>query len=219
MIDSFLFDLGGVLIDWSPRYLFARHFPDDEAGLEHFLTHVCPSDWNVTMDAGKPASVARAERVAAFPEHEAMIDRWFDEWPNMMQGEVPGTVAILAALRARGYPLFALTNWSADTFHHAQARFEFLGWFDHIVVSGELKLIKPDPAIFRHAIERCRLDPARTLFIDDSAKNTAVAATLGFNVHHFTGAGNLREHLAPLLDGPRAEAVRDSIKGTNRERS
>jgi 2-haloacid dehalogenase len=199
MIDTFLFDLGGVLIDWSPRYLFARHFPNDDAGLDHFLTNVCPPDWNVTMDAGKPARVALAERIAAHPEHEPMIRRWFDEWPNMMQGEVAGTVEVLRELRERGYRLFALTNWSADTFHHAQARFEFLQWFEHIVVSGELKLIKPDPAIFRHAIERCALDPATTLFIDDSAKNVAAAGAIGFQTHHFTDANALRAHLAPVL--------------------
>ena len=215
-IDTFLFDLGGVLIDWSPRYLFARHFPDDDAGLDHFLTHVCPSDWNVTMDAGKPAAVALAERIAEHPEHETMIRRWFDEWPCMMQGEVPGTVSILSELRDRGHRLFALTNWSADTFHHARQRFDFLDWFEHIVVSGALKLIKPDPAIFRHAIERCGLDPARTMFIDDSAKNVASAAALGFNVHHFTDANTLRAALAPFLTVP-SRSISSSVPSPLRE--
>ena len=187
------------MIDWSPRYLFARHFAGNEAAMDHFLTHVCPPEWNVTMDAGKPAHVGLAERIAAHPEHEGMIRRWFDEWPAMMSGSVPGTVEILHELRERGFRLYALTNWSADTFHHAQAKFEFLNWFEDIVVSGRIGLIKPDPAIFRHAIEQCRLDPVRTLFIDDSARNTASAATVGFQVHHFTDADTLREHIAPLL--------------------
>jgi len=199
MIDTFLFDLGGVLIDWSPRYLFARHFPNDEAAMDDFLGRVCTGEWNVTMDAGKPADVARAERIAQFPEHEAMIHRWFDEWPHMMKGPVAGTVDLLAELRERGFRLYALTNWSADTFPHALDRFDFLDWFEHIVVSGELNLIKPDPAIFEHAIERCGLDPARTLFIDDSAKNTAAAAALGFHVHHFTSPEALRAHVGSLL--------------------
>ncbi|MEP6702392.1 MAG: HAD family phosphatase [Betaproteobacteria bacterium] len=207
-IDTILYDLGGVLIDWSPRYLFARHFGDDTGAMDDFLGRVCTSEWNVTMDAGKPAHVARAERVAEHPEHETMIHRWFDEWPEMMRGEVPGALDILRDLRARGYRLFALTNWSADTFHHAQARFEFLNWFEHIVVSGEQKLIKPDPAIFRHAIERCNLDPARTLFIDDSEKNTQSAAALGLQVHHFVDARRLREHIAPLLARPVVKASR-----------
>ena len=197
--DTFLFDLGGVLIDWSPRYLFARHFAGDEAALEHFLTHVCPPEWNVTMDAGKPAHVGLAERIAAHPEHEGMIRRWFDEWPAMMSGPVPGAVELLRELKGRGFPLYALTNWSADTFHHAQAKFEFLDWFDDIVVSGRIGMIKPDPAIFRHAIAQCSLDPARTLFIDDSARNTDSAAKIGFQVHHFTTADRLREHLAARL--------------------
>jgi 2-haloacid dehalogenase len=131
-----------------------------------------------------------------------MIHRWFDEWPNMMQGPIHGAVSVLSELRERGYPLYALTNWSADTFPHARDKFDFLDWFDHIVVSGEINMIKPDPAIFRHAIERCNLDPARTLFIDDSAKNTASAAALGFQTHHFTGADPLRAHLSPLLRAP-----------------
>jgi len=201
-IDTFLFDLGGVLIDWSPRYLFSRHFPNDEAAMDDFLGRVCTSEWNVTMDAGKPAHVARAERIAEFPEHEALIHRWFDEWPNMMRGPIEGTVAVLSELRERGYRLYALTNWSADTFPHARGRFDFLDWFEHIVVSGELNLIKPDPAIFRHAIERCALDPRRTLFIDDSAKNTASAASLGFHVHHFQSPDALRAELAQLLARP-----------------
>jgi 2-haloacid dehalogenase len=198
-IDTFLFDLGGVLIDWSPRYLFARHFAGNAAAMDHFLTHVCPPEWNVTMDAGKPVHVGLAERVAAHPEHEGMIRRWFDEWPAMMSGAVPGSVEILRELKGRGFRLYALTNWSADTFHHAQAKFDFLNWFEDIVVSGRISLVKPDPAIFRHAIEQCRLAPPRTLFIDDSAKNTDSAATLGFQVHHFTTADKLREHIAPLL--------------------
>lgn len=198
-VDTFLFDLGGVLIDWSPRYLFARHFGDDTAALDDFLERVCPSDWNETMDAGKPAHVGLAERIAAHPDQEPMIRRWFDEWPAMMRGPVHGTVDILGDLRTRGFKLYALSNWSADTFHHAQARFDFLDWFEDIVVSGRIGMIKPDPAIFRHATEQLDLEPARTLFIDDNVKNTDAAAALGFQVHHFTGSEGLRDRIAPLL--------------------
>ena len=201
-IDSVLFDLGGVLIDWSPRYLFSRHFSNDEPGLDHFLTHVCPSEWNVTMDAGKPAAVGLAERVAEHPQHESMIRRWFDEWPAMMKGPVEGVPEILASLKRAGLRTCALTNWSADTFHHAQNRFEFLQSFDDIVVSGRIGMIKPDPAIFHYTIEQCKLDPARTLFIDDSAKNIATAEMIGFRVHHFTGVAKLRQHVALLLGDP-----------------
>ena len=198
-IDAFLFDLGGVLIDWSPRYLFARHFENDEQGMDHFLREVCPSDWNVSMDAGKPAQAALAERVALHPQHESMIRRWFDEWPAMLRGPIDGVPEILAALKRRNARLYALTNWSADTFHHAEKKFGFLKLFEDIVVSGRIKLIKPDPAIFRHAIAQCRLDPSRTLFIDDSAKNIEAASVIGFRTHHFTGVDGLRARLAAFL--------------------
>ena len=199
-IDAVLFDLGGVLIDWSPRYLFSRHFPNDDAGLDHFLAEVCPSDWNVSMDAGKPLHVGIAERIALHPQHESMIRRWVDEWPLMMKGPIEGMPAVLDALKRRDLRLYALTNWSADTFPHALERFEFMKSFDDIVVSGRIRMAKPDPAIFRHTIHQCQVAPARTLFIDDSAKNIAAAASLGFRVHHFTGTDGLRERLAAFLD-------------------
>ena len=199
-IDAVLFDLGGVLVDWSPRYLFSRHFPNDDAGLDHFLTEVCPSDWNASMDAGKPLHVGVAERIALHPQHESMIQRWANEWPLMMRGPIEGMPEVLAELKRRRLRLYALTNWSADTFPHALERFEFMKSFDDIVVSGRIRMAKPDPAIFRHTIDQCRLDPARTLFIDDSEKNIATAASLGFRVHHFTGTNALRARLAAFLD-------------------
>ena len=199
-IDAVVFDLGGVLVDWSPRYLFARHFPNDDAGLDHFLAEVCPNDWNVSMDAGKPLHEGIAERIALHPQHESMIRRWVDEWPLMMKGPIEGMPAVLEALKRRNLKLYALTNWSADTFPHALARFEFMKSFDDIVVSGRIRIAKPDLAIFRHTIDQCHLDPTRTLFIDDSARNIAAAASLGFGVHHFTGTDALRRRLAALID-------------------
>ena len=135
-MDAILFDLGGVLIDWNPRYLYQRHFGADVAAMEDFLARVCVPEWNLEMDAGKPSAEAVAERQRAFPEHAALIALWKDEWAQMLRDAIPETVQILAELRARGLRLFALTNWSAETFPVAQARFAFLQWFEDIVVSG-----------------------------------------------------------------------------------
>jgi 2-haloacid dehalogenase len=198
VFEAVLFDLGKVLLDWDPRYFYARHFPADEAGLEHFVRHVVAPEWILEMDAGKPSAQAIAERSRAFPEHAALIGLWPHGWPTMLRGEIPAAVAILAELRARGRRLLALTNFSTDTFAIARARHEFLGWFEDIVVSGEHGLVKPDPRIYRLTIARCRLDPARTVFVDDSPANVAAAQSTGLHALHFTSAARLRADLVAL---------------------
>lgn len=196
-IDAVLFDLGNVLIDWNPRHLY-RRLIDDEVRMERFLAEVCNHDWNIQMDGGKPFAQGVAELSRRHPEEAALIEAFWTRWPEMLGGAIAGTVDLLAALRANGLRVHALTNWSAETFPHARHRFGFLNWFEHIVVSGEIGLVKPDPAIFRHAIERCRLEPARTLFIDDSPVNVAGATAVGLQTHHFTGAAALRAILEQL---------------------
>ena len=131
------------------------------------------------MDAGRPFAEAVAERQQLFPEHAGLIALWKDGWEQMLRDAIHDTVAVLAELRERGHRLVALTNWSAETFPVARARFAFLQWFEDIVVSGEVRLAKPDPRIFQLAIERNRLDPARTLFIDDSSINVEAARGTG----------------------------------------
>jgi 2-haloacid dehalogenase len=197
-VNAVLFDLGGVLIDWNPRYLYAPLFGADAAGMEDFLARICAPEWNHALDAGKPFAEAVAERQALFPEHAGMIALWRDGWPQMLREAIPETVALLAALRERGHRLVALTNWSAETFPVARARFEFLQWFEDIVVSGEVRLAKPDPRIFRIAIERNRLDPARTLFVDDSLVNVQAARGVGLHAVHFRDAQTLRDDLVRL---------------------
>jgi 2-haloacid dehalogenase len=194
-VNAVLFDLGGVLIDWNPRYLYAPLFGTDTAGMEDFLTRVCAPDWNHALDEGKSFAAAVAERQQLFPQHADMIALWKDGWPRMLRDAIPETVALLAALRERGHRLVALTNWSAETFPVARARFEFLQWFEDIVVSGEVQMAKPDPRIFRLTLERNRLDPARTLFVDDSPVNVEAARGVGLHAVHFRGADALREDL------------------------
>jgi len=195
LLDAIVFDLGGVLVDWNPRYLYRPLFGGDDAAMEDFLARVCPAEWNHQMDAGRPFADAVAERQRQFPEHAHHIGLWHTSWAQMLRGEIPETVELLAALRERGHRLLALTNWSTETFPVARQRFAFLDWFEDIVISGEVKLAKPDPRIFELTIQRGRLDPARTLYIDDLERNVEAARSLGFRAHRFDHPARLRLEL------------------------
>ena len=195
-IDTFVFDLGNVLIKWDPRNVYSQLF-DTEVDMERFLSEVCNHDWNIQMDAGRPFADGIAELVERHPEQAHLIRAYRERWPEMLGGPIPGTVDLLSKLHAKDRRLFALTNWSNETFPIARGMYDFLNWFGYIAVSGELRLIKPDPAIFRHLIVTCGLDPARTLFIDDASVIVQAAARLGFATHHFTQPSLLK---AQLLD-------------------
>lgn len=198
LFDTVLFDLGAVLVDWNPRYLYRRHFPADDAAMEHFLATVCDHEWVRAMDAGKPVAEAVAERSRDYPHHAELISMWHSHWEDMLKGPIDGTVDILAALRGRGTRLFALTNWSAENFPIARRRFEFIGWFEDIVVSGEVGLAKPDSRIFELGIARCRLQPARTVFIDDNADNVRAGRAAGLTSLLFDSPVQLQRELELL---------------------
>ena len=191
---AILFDLGGVLIDWNPRHLYRKEL--GEAECEFLLAQVCTSAWNLTMDGGKPFAEGIKEKQAEWPAYAEPIGWWHTRWAEMLQGPIQGTVALLEELKAQGQPLFALTNWSAETFPIARQRYAFLGLFEHIVVSGEVGLVKPDPAIYRLAADRCGFAMTGTVFIDDSQVNVETARTLGFDAIRFTGPDQLRQELA-----------------------
>ena len=193
-LKAVVFDLGGVLIDWDPRYLY-RKLLDDEAAVEEFLATVCTPAWNAEQDRGRPFADGVAELVARHPAHTAAITAFHERWAEMLGGAVGGTVEVLAELRAAGVPVYALTNWSAETFGIARERFEFLEWFDGVLVSGEERMIKPDPAIFRLLLDRFGLDPGATFYIDDSPANVAAADRLGFDAVRFTSPAQLRRDL------------------------
>jgi len=195
LCDAIVFDLGGVLVDWNPRYLYRPLFSGDDAAMEDFLARVCSSEWNHQMDAGLTFADAVAIRQREFPEHAHHIALWHTSWSQMLRGEIPETVELLAALRERGHRLLALTNWSAETFPVARQRFAFLDWFEDIVVSGEVGLAKPDPRIFELTIQRGRLEPSRTLYIDDLERNVEAARALGFRTHRFDSPAGLRLEL------------------------
>ena len=192
-----VFDLGGVLIDWNPRHLFRSVFRGDEAAMERFLGEVATPEWNAEQDRGRSWADGLALLLDRHPEHRAAIEAYGTRWLETIGGPIADTVEILADLRRSGSSrLLALTNWSAETFALARPHFAFLDWFEAIVVSGAERLIKPDPAIFRILVERHRLDPARTVYIDDTAVNVRAAAALGFDSLAYTTAADLRVELA-----------------------
>lgn len=186
-----VFDIGGVLLDWDPRYLY-RKLLGDEAAVEWFLTEVCTPEWNREQDRGRPWAEAVAEMSTRFPEQAELIAAYHSRWDEMVAGPIAGTVGLLARLRERGVPCYALTNFSVEMFTRVRRRFEFLDWFDGIVVSGAEGLIKPDPRIYRLLLERFRLDPATTFYVDDQPANVTAARALGMRTHQFTGVADLR---------------------------
>jgi 2-haloacid dehalogenase len=196
--DTVLFDLGAVLVDWNPRYLYRGHFGEDATAMERFLRDVCPTDWVRAMDAGKPVQQAVAERSRLFPAYAGLIALWGSHWETMLRDAIHETVEILSELRARRTRLFALTNWSAENFPIAFRRFDFFRWFEDIVVSGEVGLVKPDPRIYQLAISRCRLNPPKTVFIDDNAENVGAGNEAGLHSIQFTDAARLRADLQAL---------------------
>ncbi|HEU5009470.1 MAG TPA: HAD family phosphatase [Gaiellaceae bacterium] len=201
MIDSALttvvFDLGGVLVDWDPRYLYRQLFDDADA-MESFLTEVTTAEWNAHQDAGRPWAEAIEVLVAEYPERRELIEAFHRRWPEMLAGEIPGTVEVLAELRAADIRLLALSNWSAELFPIARERFDFLEWFEAIVISGDVGVNKPDRRIFEHLVVRFGIEPKAALFVDDSPANVDAAQTLGFHVVQFTDAPALRIELVEL---------------------
>jgi 2-haloacid dehalogenase len=210
-----VFDLGGVLIDWNPRYLYRRLF-DDEAAMEAFLADVVSPEWNGQQDAGRTWAEAVDILSREHPEQRELIAAYWHRWQETLGGAIEPTVEVLAELRATGVRLLALSNWSAETFPVARPRYPFLEWFEGIVVSGEVGVAKPDPRIFRHLLERFELDPAQTVFIDDSAANVEAAARLGIVALRFVDAAALRAELVALglLDaGPPASGSAQDDQG------
>lgn len=198
-----VFDLGGVLIDWDPRYLYRTLFDGDETAMESFLAEVCTPQWNAQQDAGRSWAEAVESLALEYPEHRERIGAYWHRWAEMLGEAIGPTVEILADLRHGGVPLFALSNWSAETFPIARPLYPFLDWFDGIVISGEVQMVKPDARIYRHLIDRHRLDPATVVFIDDSEANVRAAADLGMTAIRFEDPAALRRDLAALglLDG------------------
>jgi 2-haloacid dehalogenase len=195
---SIIFDVGHVLYDWDPRVLYRRLIPD-EAAIERFLAEVCTRDWHFQHDAGRPFAETSAELSARHPEHAALIAAWGPRFSEQIPGPIAGMPELVAELDAAGVPLYAITNFSGEFF--AAFRAQEAAVFDRfrdIVVSGDERVMKPDPAIYRLALDRFGVEAARTVFVDDNAANVAGAEAVGIPAVRFTGADALRERLRAL---------------------
>lgn len=193
-----VFDLGAVLIDWDPNYLYESLIPDPD-DRHRFLTAVCTPEWNHAMDAGLSVPDSVDALAADHPEDAALIKAWWTRWPEMLGGPITGSVALAEGLSESGVRLFALTNWAAETWPYALERFAFLTTlFEGIVVSGQEKTAKPGAEIFTILTERYGLTPSETAFIDDSPANVATAKALGFHSHRYTTSDDLATWLGGL---------------------
>lgn len=196
--DTIVFDLGGVLIDWKPEYVYRTIFNTEEE-VQWFLHNITTGDWNEEQDAGKSLASATEELVAKFPEQEANIRAFYGRWEEMLGGPIEGTVELFRELR-NGTPnkIYALTNWSAETFPIALQKYDFLHWFDGRLVSGEEMTRKPFMDIYEKLIERFTINPATAIYIDDNKRNLYPAQELGMHIIHFQSPEQLKEELKTL---------------------
>jgi 2-haloacid dehalogenase len=191
---TIIFDLGGVLLDWNPHRLYAPYF-NSSTEIDRFLHEINFAEWNMHQDAGRPFHEGVAVLSAQFPHYAHLIRAYHERWEDSVPGAIDGTVDILKRLKRDGVPLYALTNFSAETFPIMRRRFDFLGLFEYILVSGEVGLVKPDPAIYRLMLKKIGRPARECLFIDDSAKNVAAAKEMGFDTIHFQSPEQLKTEL------------------------
>lgn len=197
-VKNIIFDLGGVLIDWNPDYIY-RKLIVDESKRKWFLDHVCNLDWNEQQDGGRMIEEAVRERISLFPEYKDLILAYYDRWEEMLKGPIDGTVEIFRLLKTnKELGFYALTNWSAETFPRALEIFEFLHWFDGRIVSGEEKTRKPFRKIYELIISRFNLVATETLFIDDNLRNIKAAEEFGIKCIHFIEPDQLKKELKML---------------------
>jgi 2-haloacid dehalogenase len=193
---NIVFDLGGVLVDWNPDYVYKKIFINDEDKMRWFYQNICTSDWNEEQDAGRGLTEATELLVKKFPDHEENIRAYYGRWEEMLGGPIVGTVEILRRLKQnQEIKLYALTNWSHETFPIALKRYDFLHWFDGRLVSGEEKTRKPYKEIYELLIKKFDIDPSRSIYLDDNKRNLYPAAELGFHTIHFQSPAQFEEEL------------------------
>jgi 2-haloacid dehalogenase len=198
-INTIIFDLGGVLLDWNPLYVYNDKYFESQEKRDYFFAHICTGDWNEEQDAGKPISDATQELVAKFPEWEQPIRDFYGRWTEMLRGPITETVEILKKLKQSGqYKLYALTNWQAELFQIALVRHAFLYWFDGRLVSGVEKTRKPFPEFYHLLLSRFNIDSSTAIFIDDNLRNVAAGEAVGIKSIHFQSPAQLKNALKEL---------------------
>ncbi|MGB2245599.1 MAG: HAD family hydrolase [Flavobacteriaceae bacterium] len=195
---NIIFDLGGVLIDWNPDYVYKEVFKDEKK-MAWFYREICTMDWNENQDAGYPLAKATEERVALFPQYESWIRMYYGRWEEMLGDQINASVSLLQqCIAVSDLKVLALTNWSAETFPKALEKFDFLQWFDGIVVSGDEKTRKPFPEIYQTTLNRYQLKAKETVFIDDNLRNVKAAQGMGIHGIHFLSPKQLKKDLVEL---------------------
>ena len=197
-IHAILFDFGNVLLEWNPRYIYRRYFPDDETSMEQFLQEVDFMEWNAQQDKGRTFAEGVAQLSREFPHYSHLIQAYHDNWKDSIGGSLEGTVEIMKRLKQAGYSVYGLSNWSAETFPLVRDKFGFFGLLDDIIISGDVGQIKPDPEIYEIALKRIGRPAPECLFIDDSLANIEQARRMGFAVVHFQSPEQLERELKTL---------------------
>ena len=193
-----IFDFGNVLLEWNPRYVYQRYFPNDPEGMERFLQEVNFMEWNLLQDKGRPFTEGVAVLSREFPHYSHLIQAYQDHWIDSLGESLPGTVEILKELKQAGYRVYGLSNWSAETFPRALEKHDFFNLLDDFVISGEVGHVKPHPEIFQIMLDRIGRPANECLFIDDALANIEQAQKLGFATVHFQSPEQLRSRLLDL---------------------
>ena len=197
--NTIIFDLGGVLIDWSPEYVYLKEFRGDRQKMNWFLNEICAWEWNMNQDAGYPLQKATEERVELFPEYEELIRMYYGRWEEMLGHAHDDTLQILQkAINHTNYKVYALTNWSGETFPIARKKFDWLSWFEGILVSGDEGMRKPHREIYELMLNRFNIEAEKAIFIDDSLPNIEGSESLGIKGIHFNSAEQLSKELISL---------------------
>jgi 2-haloacid dehalogenase len=197
-IKAIIFDFGNVLLEWNPRYVYQRYFPNDPEGMEHFLEEVDFMNWNAQQDKGRTFAEGVALLSEKFPHHAELIQAYHENWKDSIGTSYTGTVKLLKEMKQAGYPVYGLSNWSAETFPYARQKYDFFELLDDMVISGQVGHIKPDPEIFHILLEKIGRPAQECLFIDDSPTNIDQAKKMGFQTIHFQSSEQLEIVLREL---------------------
>ena len=197
-IKAIVFDYGNVLLEWNPRYVYQRYFPDDPQGMEEFLKEIDFMEWNAQQDKGRSFAEGVAALSKQFPHHAHLIQAYHDHWIDSVGEAYWETVDLIHQLKEKGYPIYGLSNWSAETFPYAREKYNFFELFDDMVISGAVGFVKPEPEIFHILLGKIGRPAEECLFIDDSLPNIQQANTMGFRTIQFVSPPQLKDKLVEL---------------------